>query len=98
MKVAHPRTLAEALEALERLPDAQLLAGGTDFVVEVNFGHRRPAAVVGLRRVGELKGFEVTDGQIELRAGLTFTEIETRLGRELPALAAAARTVGSPQM
>ena len=98
MKVAHPRTLDEALEALERLPDAQLLAGGTDFVVEVNFGHRRPAAVIALRRVAELKGWRHDDGELVLGAGLTFTEIETQLAEELPALAAAARTVGSPQM
>jgi CO/xanthine dehydrogenase FAD-binding subunit len=98
MKVAHPRTLDEALEALQRMPDAHLLAGGTDFVVEVNFGHRRPPAVVGLRRVAELQGWRQEDGELVLGAGLTFTEIETQLAGELPALAAAARTVGSPQM
>jgi CO/xanthine dehydrogenase FAD-binding subunit len=98
MKIAHPRTLDEALEALQRMPDAQLLAGGTDFVVEVNFGHRRPPAVVGLRRVAELKGWRHDDGELVLGAGLTFTEIENELIEELPALAAAARTVGSPQM
>jgi CO/xanthine dehydrogenase FAD-binding subunit len=98
MKIAHPRTLDEALEALQRMPDAQLLAGGTDFVVEVNFGHRRPPAVVGLRRVAELKGWRRDDGELVLGAGLTFTEIENELVEELPALAAAARTVGSPQM
>ena len=98
MKIAHPRTLDEALEALQRMPDAQLLAGGTDFVVEVNFGHRRPPAVVGLRRVAELKGWRREDGELVLGAGLTFTEIENELVEELAALAAAARTVGSPQM
>jgi CO/xanthine dehydrogenase FAD-binding subunit len=98
MKIAHPRTLDEAFEALEVMPDAQLLAGGTDFAVEVNFGHRRPPAVVALRRVAELKGYDVRDGEIVLRAGLTFTEAETNLQNLLPALAAAARTVGSPQM
>jgi CO/xanthine dehydrogenase FAD-binding subunit len=98
MKIAHPRTLEEALEALQGMPGAQLLAGGTDFVVEVNFGHRRPPAVVGLRRVAELQGWRRDDGELVLGAALTFTEIETQLAGELPALAAAARTVGSPQM
>jgi CO/xanthine dehydrogenase FAD-binding subunit len=98
MKVAHPRTLDEALEALQRMPDAHLLAGGTDFVVEVNFGHRRPPAVVALRRVAELQGWRRENDELVLGAGLTFTEIETQLAGELPALAAAARTVGSPQM
>jgi xanthine dehydrogenase iron-sulfur cluster and FAD-binding subunit A len=98
MKFAHPRNLASVFDALGAMPDAQLLAGGTDFVVEVNFGHRRPSSVVALRRVEELRGYDFTDGQAELRAGLTFTEIETQLAAEFPALAAAARTVGSPQM
>jgi CO/xanthine dehydrogenase FAD-binding subunit len=98
MKIAHPRTLDEAFEALQRMPGAQLLAGGTDFVVEVNFGHRRPPAVVGLRRVAELRGWRRDDGELVLGAALTFTEIETQLAGELPALAAAARTIGSPQM
>jgi CO/xanthine dehydrogenase FAD-binding subunit len=98
MQISHPRTLQEAFDALDQMPDAQLLAGGTDFMVEVNFGHRRPPAVVGLRRVQELMGFDLTDDEIVLRAALTWTEVETQLNDELPALAAAARTVGSPQM
>jgi CO/xanthine dehydrogenase FAD-binding subunit len=98
MQISHPRTLEDAFDALEAMPDAQLLAGGTDFMVEVNFGHRRPPAVVGLRRVEELRGFELTGDEVVLRANLTWTEVETELLEELPALAAAARTVGSPQM
>jgi CO/xanthine dehydrogenase FAD-binding subunit len=98
MKVARPRTLDETFDALDAMPDAHLLAGGTDFMVEVNFGHRRPPAVVGLRRVDDLRGFDVDDGEVVLRSGVTWTEVETQLTEQLPALAAAARTIGSPQM
>src|SRR5919204_3351057 len=98
MLVARPTTLAEVFDALDELPDAHLLAGGTDFMVEVNFGHRRPPAVVGLRRVEELKGYQVLDDEVVLGAGVTWTEIENDLVDVLPGLAAAARTVGSPQM
>src|SRR5919204_180359 len=98
MLVARPTTLAEVFDALDELPDAHLLAGGTDFMVEVNFGHRRPPAVVALRRVEELRGYDVLDDEVVLRAGTTWTEIENGLVEVLPALAAAARTVGSPQM
>lgn len=97
-RVALPHTISEAVDALGAMPGAQLLAGGTDFVVEVNYGLRRPQAVVGLRRVGELKGFEIGDREVVLRAGLTYTEMAEQLAGELPALAAAARTVGSPQI
>jgi CO/xanthine dehydrogenase FAD-binding subunit len=54
--------------------------------------------VVGLRRVEELRGYEVLDDEVVLRSGVTWTEVEHDLVDVLPGLAAAARTVGSPQM
>src|SRR5512133_522173 len=98
MLVARPTTLAGVFDALEELPDAHLLAGGTDLMVDVNFGHRRPPSVVGLRRVEELRGYDVLEDEVVLRSGVTWTEIEHDLVDVLPGLAAAARTVGSPQM
>jgi CO/xanthine dehydrogenase FAD-binding subunit len=100
VKVAHPTSLDEALGALAGMPDAQLLAGGTDFMVEVNFGHRRPPAIVGLRRVQELKGYAIETDRVVLRSGLTYREMEHERDfvQALPVLAQAARTVGSPQI
>src|SRR5688500_2103327 len=98
MLVARPTSLSGVFDALDELPGAHLLAGGTDLMVEVNFVHRRPPAVVGLRRVEELKGYDILDDEVVLRAGVTWTEIENDLVDVLPGLAAAARTVGSPQM
>jgi CO/xanthine dehydrogenase FAD-binding subunit len=98
MRVARPTSLDEVFDALDDLPDADLLAGGTDFMVEVNFGHRAPASVVALRRVAELQGYTIDDEEVVLGAGVTWTEVENDLVDVLPALAAAARTVGSPQM
>jgi CO/xanthine dehydrogenase FAD-binding subunit len=96
--VARPTTLSGVFDALDELPGAHLLAGGTDLMVEVNFGHRRPPSVVGLRRVSELRGYEVLDDEVVLRSGVTWTEVEHDLAGVLPGLAAAACTVGSPQM
>jgi CO/xanthine dehydrogenase FAD-binding subunit len=93
------RSLPEAFEALRRNPEAELLAGGTDFMVELNFGHRRPSAVVAIDRVPELRGWDRTDGHVQLGAGLTYTEMAApELARLMPALRDAARTVGSPQI
>jgi CO/xanthine dehydrogenase FAD-binding subunit len=98
MPVAHPTSLSDVFDALDDLPDAHLLAGGTDFMVEVNFGHRSPTSVVCLRRVAELQGYSITADEVILGAGVTWTEVENDLAEVLPALAAAGRTVGSPQM
>ncbi|MGH9184864.1 MAG: FAD binding domain-containing protein [Acidimicrobiales bacterium] len=99
MGVVAPTSLDEACTALADEPEAQLLAGGTDFMVEVNFGHRRPSSVIALGNVADLHGWHGRDGELVLNAGLTYTEMEEEpLASRLPALAQAARTVGSPQI
>lgn len=97
-RTARPTALADAFDALDARPGAHLLAGGTDFMVEVNLGHRRPPSVVALRRVEELGGYDIRPGEVVIGAGTTWTTVERELAEVLPALAAAARTVGSPQM
>jgi CO/xanthine dehydrogenase FAD-binding subunit len=68
-------------------------------MVEVNFGHRRPRSVIALHGVAELRGWEQIDGRLVLGPGLTYTEmLQEPLAGLLPALAQAARTVGSPQI
>jgi CO/xanthine dehydrogenase FAD-binding subunit len=96
--IARPRDLTAALQMLGEMDDAVLLAGGTDLMVEVNFGHRRPPSIVALRRVAELQELQVGDTEVRLGAGVTYTRIENQLPELVPALAAASRTVGSPQI
>jgi CO/xanthine dehydrogenase FAD-binding subunit len=99
MTVAAPQSLGEALGLLAEDPDAQVLAGGTDFMVEVNYGHRQPSTVVSLRRVDEIRGWHREGDTLVLGAGLRYAEMMTSDLAELaPALAQAARTVGSPQI
>ena len=99
MTVVLPRSLDEALAALAAEPDAHVLAGGTDFMVEVNFGHRRPPAVVALQHVAELRHWRRDGDHITLGAGVTYTDLQSaELAAVLPALAHAARGVGSPQI
>src|SRR5690242_15416900 len=92
-------TLPDALAALADRPDAHVLAGGTDFMVEVNFGHRRPDDVVAVGGVAELRGWRRDGDTVVLGAGLTYTEmLAPDFAILLPAMAQAARTVGSPQI
>lgn len=93
-----PTTWADALAAKAEQPDAVPVAGGTDVMVEINFDHRRPPALLDLTRVPELREWAPQDGVIRLGAGVTYSRIITELGATLPGLAMAARTVGSPQI
>ncbi|HLN04690.1 MAG TPA: FAD binding domain-containing protein [Acidimicrobiales bacterium] len=99
MTVFVPVSLEEAFDAFDQCPDAHLLAGGTDFMVEVSFAHRRPPAVICLRKVAELTGWRLEGSEVVLGAGITYTELMgDELAGPLPGLAQASRTVGSPQI
>ena len=99
MSVATPRSIDDALSTLAANPSAQFLAGGTDFMVEVNAGHRRPGSVIALSQVAELKTIEASSTVLRIGAGVTYSQFQLPPIATLhPALAAAARTVGSPQI
>jgi CO/xanthine dehydrogenase FAD-binding subunit len=98
MEFLQPRSLPEALQAKAELPEAVPIAGGTDVMVELNFDHRRPAAVLDLTRVGELAAWDRDDGRLRVGAGVTYTRAIAELADLLPGLAIASRTVGSPQI
>ncbi len=68
-------------------------------MVELNFDHSRPEALLNLNEVPELRGWSRENGTLRLGAGLTYTEAMQREPAALvPALAEASRTVGSPQI
>ena len=79
--------MAEALALISRAPDAALVAGSTDWGVEVNLRGARPALVVAVDRLAELRGFAVGDASVEIGAGLSLTEVERRLEGGVPLLA-----------
>jgi CO/xanthine dehydrogenase FAD-binding subunit len=90
------RDVDEVLETLSSRTNATILAGGTDLLVEINFGRQRPAHVVAIDRVDELK-HQSRNGHVRMGALVTYTRmLETDVGS--PALQEAARTIGSPQI
>ncbi len=91
------RSLDEARSALADRPEATVLAGGTDLMVEINRGWRRPRHVVGVAQVPELGQWSTAADRVIVGSGVTYTEMMTGpLADAAPALAQAARTVGSP--
>ncbi|MDQ3714619.1 MAG: FAD binding domain-containing protein [Actinomycetota bacterium] len=107
MPVLTPSTVDEALAYLGEHPESLLLSGGTDVMVEINMAHRKaPDDVVALRGVQELRAWVHDNpsaggraGTVTIGAGLPYAEMEHgELAELFPALAQAARTVGSPQI
>jgi CO/xanthine dehydrogenase FAD-binding subunit len=90
------RHVDDVLENLSSVKDATILAGGTDLLVEINFGRQRPTHVVAIDRVEELKDLS-QNGHVRMGALVKYTRmLEADAGSV--ALQEAARTVGSPQI
>lgn len=97
MEVLTPGSLDEALALKSEHPEAVLIQGGTDVMVDLNFDRARPETIVNLNGVTELRGWRRANGTVWLGAGLTYTEaMAGELAELMPALAEASRTVGSP--
>jgi CO/xanthine dehydrogenase FAD-binding subunit len=99
MDVLTPRSGDEALALKAEYPDAVPIQGGTDLLVALNFDRARPERLLNLNELTEMRGWLGDDDEVSIPAGVTYTEIlTTSLAERLPALAEAARTVGSPQI
>ena len=98
MEILRPDTLDEALQMKAATPHARPIAGGTDLMVELNFDRTRPEAIIDLARVPELREHGRSNGTVRVGAGVSYTRLIAELGDQLPGLAIASRTVGSPQI
>ena len=99
-----PRDVADAVRLYAEHPPltCRPLAGGSDLMVMLHAGALQPApqALLDLWPLGELKGIRRVDGAIDIGAAEPYTGI-IRSGvvqEYLPALVAAARTIGAAQI
>lgn len=97
--VLTPTRLDDALAAVAADPSLTVIAGGTDLMVTINAGRTRPAGILSLRRLDELRTWRRDGDDLVIGAGTTYTALlDPALAVLAPALAQAARTVGSPQI
>ncbi|QNS03447.1 xanthine dehydrogenase small subunit [Streptomyces xanthii] len=80
-------TLADTLRLLRERPDATVVAGSTDWGVEVNIRSRRADCVIAVDRLPELRELRTGSGHVEIGAALTLSEIERGLAGSVPLLA-----------
>jgi carbon-monoxide dehydrogenase medium subunit len=97
---AAPSTADEAVAILARNGrDARLLAGGTDYVVDLKHSSSVPKVVVDVSGISELKGIELTDQGLRIGSAVTHTEIMNSelVAEHAPAMSEAALTIGAVQ-
>ncbi len=96
-----PRTVREAAEMLAAHGEGMAMAGGSDVLPKMKRRQIEPTHLVGLRGLPELAGISSEpDGSLRIGAGETLATIcaNPDVARSAPALAAAARSVSTPQL
>jgi xanthine dehydrogenase small subunit len=77
---SRPETLAQCLALMADHPEARLIAGGTDLVVDSNLRLRRFPHMISVEGLAELRQFRDSEKELEIGAGLTLSEIDERVG------------------
>ncbi len=95
-----PQSVGEAVRLMAADPDARVLAGGTDLLVQFRAGVRRPSAFVDVKRIPELMSITIDREGLRLGAATAAADIveHAELRRLWPGLAEAVRLIGSTQI
>jgi len=99
--IRFPKTLAEALRLQAREETrGKLLAGGTDLMVQWASGVPAPGRAISIWNLPELSSIEIFPGHVEIGAGVTHAFLCDcpQIRAHVPALVAAAATVGAKQI
>jgi xanthine dehydrogenase small subunit len=98
VRFSRPATLDQCLAILEADPDARLISGGTDLVVESNLRARRWPHLVSLEAIAELRQFSEDQHAVTIGAALPLNEIATRWTAAPEAISQWLRLFASPPL
>lgn len=93
--------IANAIELLVKHPQAKLLAGGTDVLIQLHHHNAHYRHIVDIHGLTALGGITLTDdGGLRIGSATTFSELieHPLVQRHLPALSAAAASIAGPQI
>jgi 4-hydroxybenzoyl-CoA reductase subunit beta len=93
-----PGTVADVLKLRAAHPEAQLLGGGTDLLVNIRRGIVAPPVLIETNRVAELREIHADAGGLEIGASATLSEISHHSGvvEHYPVVAQAAGSIAGP--
>jgi 4-hydroxybenzoyl-CoA reductase subunit beta len=97
-EVLSPTTLGEVLAARKAHPEARVLGGGTDLVVNVRRGIVAPPVLIALAQVAELRAIAADAERLEIGASATLAEVAQHPGvtANYPVVAQAAASIAGP--
>jgi xanthine dehydrogenase small subunit len=91
-----PRSADELADVRERLPEARMLAGGTDVGLWVTKQHRSLGDVIYVGNAADLQEVAVADGHLDIGAAVSLTDAFAPLEQQYPELREVFRRFASP--
>jgi xanthine dehydrogenase small subunit len=76
-RFSRPTSIQQCLSILAADPEARLISGGTDLVVESNLRSRRWPHLVSVEAIAELRDFSETESSVTIGAALPLNDIAT---------------------
>jgi aerobic carbon-monoxide dehydrogenase medium subunit len=100
VEYARPSSLAEALEALGRSPNARPLAGGQTLINVMKARAAQPDLLVDLADLDELRGISERTGELEIGAMTTYAELmgSREISSTRPVIGRVAGEIGDVQV
>jgi len=95
-----PASIADAVKLIQADPDAKILAGGTDLLVQFRAGLRQPTAFVDIKRIPAVVEITIDADGLRLGAAASAAAINEQpdVKRLWPGLAEAIHLIGSTQI
>jgi CO/xanthine dehydrogenase FAD-binding subunit len=95
-----PDSVARAIGLMQEDPEARVLAGGTDLLVQFRLGVKQPTAFIDIKRIPELTTVTIDAEGLRLGAATSAAVIgeHAELARLWPGLDEAVRLIGSTQI
>jgi carbon-monoxide dehydrogenase medium subunit len=95
-----PRTIADALQVMAAEPEARVLAGGTDLLIQYHAGFRRPSLFLDVKHIPDLMRIDADDDGVTIGAAVPAVDIVAHpaIRAWWPGLVDAVRLIGSTQI
>ncbi|MDR0444383.1 MAG: xanthine dehydrogenase FAD-binding subunit XdhB [Treponema sp.] len=92
---------AHAVTLLQEHPEAKIIAGGSDVLIEIRDGKLAGCTLVSIQKIDELRGVSIdANGSIRIGALTSFSHVASDpvILKYIPVLAEAVQTIGGPQL
>jgi xanthine dehydrogenase FAD-binding subunit len=92
---------SHAVELLRQHPDAKIIAGGSDVLIEIREGRLAGRTLISIQKLDELRGVKIDqDNAIRIGALTSFSHVaqDPVIQKNVPVLGEAVLTIGGPQL